>query len=219
MVNIKALRHSIVAATTVALLVLGTTMQVGAEGFAANYIYSLSNFTGTVPYFWARIFVDNEHFETYVASGNTVDIFDRNGMEVYEFATDSGSLYDVAVIPDGDILILTSGDHGMQLVRCNYRGEPKSTTAFSGVPSEFGKDARFNRMVYRDGRLYLADLGEMKLMVVDTDGVFIQGYDIAALLQFSEEEKRDTGMNGFTLDGAGNVLFTISAMGKAFVLS
>ena len=211
----QALRQSIVTAATAFLLTLAAA-QAGAAGFEAGYLYSLSDFSGTVPYFWAGIVPDNDQVETYVVSGNTVDVFDQNGMQVYEFAYDAGNLNDVAVFPDGDIMLLTNGS---QLVRCDYRGEPKSTVGFSGFPPEFGARISFNRMVYHDGRLYLADFGNMRVVVVDTDGVFLQGYDISALLQLSEEETRDSGLNGFSVDDEGNILFVISASAKVAALS
>lgn len=211
----RVVRHTIVSATAAILLALTGVPAGAAGGVQTDYLYSLSDFTGTVPYYGAQVFTDNEQFETYVASGNTVDIYGQNGMKEYDFFNDSGILYDVVTIPGGDILLLLAGASGTQIVRCDYRGEPKSAVKLSGLPPDFARDARFNRMVYRDGLLYLADLGNMRVVTVRPDGTFTRGYDIAAFMQIGDEEKRDTGMSGFGVDGEGGILFTVSATAKA----
>lgn len=201
-------------AALAALLLALSAVPAGAE-VVTQYLYNLSDFNGPMPYYWGRVTPDDEQSETYVVSGNTVDIFDRNAMKIYDFMYDEGNVYDAAVLPGGDILLLAMTTSGMRIVRCNYRGEPQSTIGISGVPEELAKDVRYNRMSYRDGELYLVDQGEMRVVVVDMHGEFRQGFDIAALLQLGEEDKNDTGMSGFNVDAEGDILFTISATAKA----
>jgi hypothetical protein len=202
-------------AISLAMLLVSTAVPAGAAEVTVDYLYNLSDFTGVLPYYWARVVNDDEQAETYVTSGNAVDIFDRNGMLVYEFLYDDGAVYDSAALPGGDILLLTQNRWLSEIVRCNYRGEPKSTITLKNIPAEFSDKLRINRMEYRNGELYLADLGEMRVIVVDMDGNFLRGYDVAALLQLGEEDKRDTGMSGFSVDREGDFLFTIAATAKA----
>jgi DNA-binding beta-propeller fold protein YncE len=78
-------------------------------------------------------------------------------------------------------------------------------------------------MVYRNGNLYLADLFAKQVIVTDANGRFQEGYDINRLIASAkvEEEKPGTEKNivGFTVDQAGNLLFTVPTLFQAFRLS
>jgi hypothetical protein len=83
-----------------AILCLGVAFPCTASaGITASYLYSLSNFNGTIPYSWVKHVVDRQANEIYVVTGDTVSIFNDKGMEIYRFGADLdlGVLADAAV--------------------------------------------------------------------------------------------------------------------------
>lgn len=185
--------------------------------FSASYLYSLSNFYGILPVSWVHLSVDESTNEVYMIPGAGVDIFNDKGMEVYSFnkAAELGAVADTAVNDEGNILILAYREQHTEIIRCNYRGEPIAKIKLQGVPPEFaGMD--FNRMIYRNRLLYLASLNDMKVIVTDGAGVFQSGYDMAALIG---EDAQDTGIVGFSVTREGDMLFTVPAIAKAYVVS
>jgi hypothetical protein len=85
----------------------------------ASYLYTLSNFSGLLPYSWVRVSVDQDRDETYVISGNLVRIFNPSGMEVFSFGDDLdlGQILDAAVDSNGDIILLSYKDSRSLLTR------------------------------------------------------------------------------------------------------
>jgi DNA-binding beta-propeller fold protein YncE len=110
----------------------------------------------------------------------------------------------------------------MNIVRCDFRGEPVSTIELKNLPAEYA-DFTPNRIVVRGASLYLADTKNMKVIVTDDAGVFKNGHDIASLMMGGfdggDKEKNDYEMTGFSVDKEGNILFTNSSMGRAFKLN
>ena len=190
-----------------------------ADEVKATYLYNLSNFNGIVPYNWVRIFVDEKQGEAYVMSGAGGEIFNSSGMEVYhfDFDRDLGIVSDAAVDGDGNIMLLTFKEGRPRIVHCNYRGEPVASMELKDLPPEFEGFAP-GRMAYLDGRFYLANHASMEFVVTDAAGSFLRGVDIAALLNSTEQERIDTGMDGFTVTKEGSVLFTVPVEGKAYRL-
>jgi DNA-binding beta-propeller fold protein YncE len=189
-------------------------------GVAASYLYNLSNFTGIVPYNWTKVSIDREKNEIYVTSNGSVSIFNERGMEIYRFSDDSdiGAAADVAVDRDGNIFVLSYKGSSAKITLCNFRGEAISRVELKGLPSglsEFSPD----RILYRDGLLYLASLGPMRVIVTDADGNFKAVYDIASIIGLEEDERADTGIVGFNVDREGNMLFTVPAIARAYVVS
>lgn len=191
-----------------------------------SFLYKLSNFTGTIPYSWVRPFVDKEKNEIYVSNGadRSVRIFNENGMEVYNFGDDEnlGNILDGAVDNDGNILALsytlTNNGASFAVIRCNFRGEPKSKLEIKNLPSDFSEFLP-NRLIYREGHLYLADRNRMKVVVTNAEGLFKEGYDIASLLGLDEKERAESGMVGFNVNKEGNILFTVPVHFRAYKLS
>ncbi len=190
------------------------------------FLYNLSNFTGPLPFNWVGIALDREKNEVYVCdtSDGSVRIFNENGMEVYSFGDDGGlgNIYDVAIDKDGNIFVLsfvtTVKEHKYVVIRCNFRGEPISEIEIKNVPPEFSGILP-NRVVYREGHLYLADKSAMKVIVTDKDGLFENSYDIASILQLDEKKRANSGIVGLNVDREGNILFTIPVLFQAFKLS
>ena len=190
---------------------------------SASYLYTLSNFTGIYPVSSAKIDVDESQNEIYVVTSTKVKIFNGDGMEVYGFneAGELGMVVDVAVDgKTGDIFVLASGSGRIELIRCNYRGEPMSTVELKNLPPEFSGFAP-TRLAVLDGSFYLASMNDMKVVITDDAGMFKKGYDIASLIteDLSEKEKQDVGMTGFSVDKQGSILFTNGVIARAFKLS
>lgn len=191
-----------------------------AAAVTSSYLYTLSNFTGTVPYSWAALSVDREANEVYVISNGTATIFNDRGMEIYHFGDgfEIGFLADVAIDKNGNMLVLSYQGNNPSLTVCNFRGEPVSHLDLKNLPPELSKFAA-DRMVFRDGLLYLVSLGSMRIVIVDTQGFFKEALDVAALIGLDENGRADTGILGFTVDSRGNILITVPAIGSAYIIA
>ena len=175
-----------------------------------SFVYKLSGFTGTIPYSWSRVVADKERNEIYVLYQNTIRVFNESGMEIYRFGDDLdlGHIVDVAVDKNGDLLLLaykqSEGQPVGEIIRCNYRGEPKSKMELKNLPSQFSKFLP-NRMVYQDGDIYLASLMGLNIVVADHQGNFKKGYDLFSLLELEEKDRGNVEMIGFSVDREGNI--------------
>jgi hypothetical protein len=203
------------------LMIYPFSAQAAVKG---AFVYSLSNFTGTIPYGWSRVVADKERNEIYVLFQNTIRVFNESGMEIYRFGDDLdlGHIVDVAVDKDGDILLLAfkqlQGQPVGGIVQCNYRGEPKSKIELKNLPSQFSNFAP-NRMLYQNGNIYLASLMDLNIVIVNRQGNFEKGYDLFRLLELEEKDKGNVDMWGFSVDREGNILFTVPALFRACILS
>jgi DNA-binding beta-propeller fold protein YncE len=217
-----SVRHPSVKVPAVALLLLVLCAPSrSSAAVKATFLYSLSNFTGVVPFNYVREFIDSEKNEIYVVTGDSVSIFNGSGMEVYRFGDDLniGVFMDLSVESDGHILILSRMGSNFRLTRCNYRGEPQARIEIRNLPKTFAGISP-TRLLSRNGKFYLADLNAKKVVVTDANGVFQEGYDIAPLLaDFEEKPGADYNIVGITVDGEGNLFFTVPTMFKAFRLS
>ena len=186
--------------------------------------YSLSNLYGKYPFNEVRVRVDRPRDEVYVIDQGIVRIFNSVGMEEYWFGDDPalGTIFDVAVDEKGDILLLSYDFTDplapkYALLRCNYRGEIKEKIQVSGAPSEFSFGP--NSMFYRDGKFILVSLNEAKAVVTDEKGVFLRGYDFLKIIDLPEKDRSEKEIFGIAIDPAGNLLFTIPVLFKAYVVS
>jgi hypothetical protein len=183
------------------------------------FLYTLASFTGTIPYNWARVSIDHERDEIYVLYQNYVRVFNESGMEIYRFGEDIdlGHVVDLAVLPDGDILMLSYAKGRPTIIWADFRGKPKSEMWFSNLPPEF---TRFSpsRMIYSKENLYFASLNEMRVVMTDSSSRFKEGYDIPSLIGLTKEEKKRTGASivGFNVDEEGNILFTVPVLFKVY---
>ncbi len=197
-----------------------------AQPVKGTFLYSLSNFTGAISFSWPRVFVDQERNEVYVVYQNLIRIFNETGMEVYSFGDDLdlGTIVDLTLDGDGNILLLsykwsqTTDRAAYEITRCNYRGEPKSKIEVKNLPPQYSKFLP-NRMIYRQGNLYLASLSTMVVVVTDSDGVFKEVYDILPMLELEEKEKQDAMMDAFCIDKDGDFLFTIPPLFRAYKIT
>jgi len=187
-----------------------------------SFAYSLSDFSGPVPYNWANICADEKRNEIYVVDlrERDVRIFNEKGMEVYRFG-DGGSLGNVvavAVENSGNILALSKGSVKYSIRRYDFRGEPLEDLELANLPSQFSGFSP-DCMLFKNEHLYLADTVSMKIIVTDGNGMFQNGYDLYTILEIQEKKKIGTEIGGFNIDGDGNMLFTVPVLFSAYTLS
>jgi DNA-binding beta-propeller fold protein YncE len=212
--------------TVAAFLLAAMFVGVGPADIKAevqtDFLYSLSNFSGTVPLNLARIHFDDSRREMYVTdtSNSGVRIFNAQGMEIYRFGDDwnLGSIIAAVVREDGNILVLNQTISKNAIFMCNFRGEIISELALKSLPSGF-EGFSPGSMFYQHERLYLLDSNAMRLVVTDPDGKSLIGYDLAALTEIEEKKRSSTAIGGFSVDRQGNILFTIPVLFSAFKLT
>ena len=88
---------------------------------------------------------------------------------------------------------------------------PRLPPEFSGFTPDY--------MVWHEGRLYLLDSSSMRIAITESNGLFLKGYDLVALLKIEEKKRNQTEIGGFSLDRKGNILFTVPVMFTAYTLS
>jgi hypothetical protein len=221
----RYLEKQLLILIVIALLVLFSAT-AKAQPVRGSFLYDLSNFTGTISFSWPRVFIDQERNEVYVVYQNFIRIFNETGMEVYSFGDelDLGAIADIALDREGNILLLSHRWSPVgyrvdyEITRCNYRGEPVSKIEIKNLPAPYSKFLP-NRMICKEGNLYLASLITMVVVVTDVEGVFKEVYDILPLLELEENEKHDAMMEGFSMDREGNFLFTIPPLFRAYKIT
>ncbi len=208
---------SLATATALSLLLCST---IATADIKASYLYTLSDFNGAIPYSWTGLSSDREHSEVLVINDGIVSIFNNVGMEIYHFGDDSalGTIVDVAVEQDGKIMVLSHNGDSYSILRCNFRGELKEALELRGLPQEFSKILP-RRLVSWKGYLYLADLYTRKIVVIDSTGSFVDGYDVGAYLAKEEKTGSENNIVGFSVDREGNMLFTVPTLFTAFRMS
>jgi DNA-binding beta-propeller fold protein YncE len=214
------------AVTMVCCIVFALFMIAPSSAAAAirgeSYSYNLANFNGFILSQWANVYVDRERGETYVISTETRDIriFDKNGMEIYVFGDEGnlGYVADLTVDGDGNIIIISrKRSLNFDIIRCNYRGQSVAKIGLTNLPDGF---SGFNpdRIVYREGKLYFAEVSGLKIVVTDMNGVFERGFDIAPMIKVADSKRDENEMTGFSVDKDGSILFTIAVTFQAYKL-
>ena len=187
-----------------------------------SFLYRLSNFSGPVPSNWATISFDEARDEIYITDSQSgiVRIYNNQGMEVYHFGDDlnMGLVLASEVRNDGNILVLTRKGPWPTIVICNFRGEYLAELALQNFPDDFSGFSPTG-MHYRNGRLYLLDNNSLKLAVTDSNGFFLSGYDLGAMLDIDPQKRNTTQIGGFSVDRAGNIYFTVPVIFSAYRLS
>ena len=203
----------------ITLILLTVVPTVSPAVVTGNYMYNLSNFYGTVGYDWCRPYFDPKTGEIFVAEGGRVQIFNPAGMQIYTFSEgELGTVQDVSTDSDGNILTLSWSYPDYFIGKCDYRGELLRKVRPTGVPDDFS-DFSPSRMIHRNGEIYLVDRTRLRVAVVDRDGVFQRGYDLASPMQVKDKDRPDNDIFGFSLDGEGNMLFTVPAQARAYRLT
>lgn len=210
---------------TVCFLAIGSA--AASAGVNASYLYSLSDFSGTVRYGQVGLYADRGHNEVYAFDGEAVRVFNDTGMEIFRFGENGelGAILGMAFDESGDIYTLslvysaaeTSGHPDYFLMRCNYRGEPGERIHVTNLPPGFSGFVP-NAMAYRNGRFYLLGMAQMKGLVTDKRGVVERGYDFGAML-IDEKERADAEFFSFAVDDEGSLFFTAPSLFKVFKVS
>jgi DNA-binding beta-propeller fold protein YncE len=219
------------------LLALMAPFHLAFGEVTASFRFPLSNFSGPVPSQWARLAVDPERNEVYALNqrGNDIRIFNESGMEIHEFGEAFPFASDIAIGEDGDIFILTRGYQTSAVHLFDYRGEPVSEIAPKNVPAAYS-DYTADRLVYRNGSLYLVNSGALVVIVLDAEGYFKEAYDINTALrrhlagderlksvtedtEWEESRLENLEMTGFHVDRRGNIFFTVSVLFSAYLFS
>ncbi len=223
----KMKTNRIVTALAAILIAAVASPAFPSSGVDVNFLYKLANFSGTIPYNDARISADRFHDEVYVLYQNFVWIYNSSGMEVYGFGNDEalGWMRDLAVDEKGDIYLLSYGGYSVgserpdyRIVRCNYRGLAEESFTVKDLPPEYSPILP-QRIFYREGRFLLVSLNQLLAVETDKRGVFRIGFDLARLLEIPEKDRPNTEIFGFSVDGRGNMLFTVPVLFQAFRVS
>ncbi|WP_224985035.1 NHL repeat-containing protein [Geomonas agri] len=193
---------------------------VKAEEYKATFLHKLSDFSGAKPFNSSRLKADPAKGEVYVINGDSVSVFNPSGMEIFRIDSDAsiGSIVDIAVTSEQKLMLLTSKNNRFQLMLCNYRGEQLGEIPLKGLPPELTGFTP-NRIYDRDKHLYLVSMSGMRLVVTDEQGTFIRAVDLALAAGYSDQERNDTGLGGFTLDRDGGFAFTVPATAKLHTVS
>jgi DNA-binding beta-propeller fold protein YncE len=217
-------------------LLMALPVNLAFAGVTASFRYPLSNFSGPVLSQWAKIAVDQERNEVYTLRQrrNDIRIFDEHGMEIFVFADGLSSAADLAIGDGGDIFVLTRGYQTATVHLLDYRGEQVGAILLQEVPAAFSKVVA-DRLVHRNGSLYLVDSGAMKVIVVDEAGRFERGYDLNREIKpfvprepvqreltaadWRKQQLEHIELNGFAVDDRGNIFFTVPVLFTAFKLS
>jgi hypothetical protein len=196
-----------------------------SAGVEAAYLYSFANFSGKIPYNDVRIRVDKVRDEAYVVERDIVRVFNENGMEFFWFGDNPEleSIFDLAVDEVGDLFLLSLASSNPEspqyfLIRCNYRGDVKEKMTVTGQPAGLSGFVP-THMFYRAGYFLFLSSTKMQVVVTDRKGVFQKSYDLAEIIEIPAKDRPNTEIFGFNLDSEGNMLFTVSVLYKAFVVS
>jgi DNA-binding beta-propeller fold protein YncE len=189
----------------------------------ANFLYTLSDFNGPIPFNWANISADPVRNEIYVVDTreSNITVFNSQGMEIYRFGDDRslGPVIDVTVKEDGNILVLSKQGRKSSITLCDYRGQPIGEVELKNLPADFS-DFSPDRIVIQRGLIHLMDSQSMKIAVTDSNGLFQKGYDLLSLLDIKDQNTdRTTEIAGFSVDRRGNILFTVPVLFLAYQLS
>jgi len=206
-----------IAVGLAACLVLSCAGAVSAQ-VRGTYLYTLSNFAGSLRYDWVRVHVDPGKDEIYVLYQNMVRIFSPTGMEVFSFGEDLdlGQILDAAVDDKGDVYLLSFKEH-VSVTRCSFRGVPIGPFEIKNLPPGVGLGA--NRMLLRNGLFYFVSTNSSNVIVADANGEFREQIDLLSFVDAEATKKDGAEVVGFTVDGEGNIFFTVPVLFQVYKLS
>src|SRR5262249_49565497 len=195
------------ALTIVAAIAAGLTAAPALCAVRASYLYSLSDPSVRVDYGASDLSWDRGASELYVTAPRSVGVFSDSGMMVHSFTGDSsaGAPLSIAPLEDGSMIMLTVADAHTALWRCNFRGDPVAPIQLPADAGDFGA----NSIGYAGGKIYLASLASLRVLVIGLDGREQALFDFGSQLGFDGPKRADNDMRGFSVDRAGNIYFTI----------
>lgn len=196
----------------------------GAET-TVHYQYGLANFSGIFQAQLVKLAPAPLYNEMYVFDAREKDIriFNEHGMEIFYIGEDRDfhNVRDLAVDENGDIYILRNAINQTDISVLNFRGEPAREFTLHDLPPAF-RGFSPSSIVYRDGRIYLADHDDLLVVIADMKGRYLKGYTLPRLVHpflDSKTDRESLSIFGFDVDPNGNMLFTIPVMFSVFRLS
>ncbi len=202
----------------------GTSAPGPLPSVVGTYLHDLTTPTGPPALTWPNLSIDRERGEVFVIAEGFVRVFDATGMEVHRFGDDGslGEVLRVAQLEDGDLVVLTTLKGKRAFLRCDFRGELLARFGLNGLPERYA-DFVPDLMVYRNGKLYFAERGRMRVAVTDTQGTVESVHDLAEIVAGTLTPDLETRppkfMDGFGVDASGNLLFTCSMMFQGGVVT
>jgi len=189
-------------------------------GVESRFLYGLADHNGSLRLGSVALSWDWRAGELYTAGASVINVFDDNGMRVYSFGNDPALGNVVSVAPSGDDLYALAAQGGLTwIVRCNFRGEPVSRIELRGVPAAFRDRFVAGAIAIAGDNLYLAEKGRLKVLVVSTAGDYRASYELSELMGLDPAKAGEVMMRGFSVDRSGYVLFTVSELFSAYILS
>ena len=211
--------------TTVLALNLATPAAGVQERHAArwSHMYHLADVNGTLPTSWAAITYDSAAGELFAidTAQRSVRVFGSKGMQTFRFGDDDalGTASALAPMANGDLIVIAMNKGKHEILRCNFRGKKIHAIKLSDIPAPVAKDFRADRVVVRYNKLYFADTSRMRVVVTTAKGQHLRSYDLAIMLNLDARKREETGITGFNVDHAENLLFTIQPLFMGFVVS
>ena len=123
-----------------------------------------------------------------------VVIFDRQGLYLYQIP--GGEIFrapvDLAIDPQGYILLLANHQGRRALLRLDFDGKPLGEMALSGLPTGLVPPHLVSLALDPSGdRLYLLDEANQRLWIAGKDGAVTGSVDLAAAVDLSAKEARE----------------------------
>jgi sugar lactone lactonase YvrE len=139
-------------------------------------------------------------------------------MEIFSFGDDLdlGQIIDAMVDERGDVILLSYKESAI-LTRCNFRGVPIETVAIRNLPKDV--PLRASRLMRRAGLIYLVSFPTSSVIITDADWEFRRFVDLRRSIDPEDTAKGEAEIIGFTVDGDGNMFFSIPTLFKVYKLS
>ena len=182
-------------------------------------LFELATPTGLAASTWASLAYDRQHDELFAVYDGFVHVFNVAGMETFRFGGDSeaGAVQRVAILENGEFLLLSSLDGRPAIVRCDFRGERLGRLELKPLPEGFA-DFRPDRILVQGGKVHLVESQRMRVVVADEQGAVEKTHDLASAIRAVEPQAR-LGMNGFWVDAQGTMYATLPYSFTTFVLT
>ncbi len=120
-------------------------------------------------------------------------IFDRAGLFLYQIP--GGEIFrapiDLAVDPEGYLLLLASHQGREALLRLDFDGKPLGEIVLSDLPDVTPPNLVSLALSPAGDRLYLLDEANQRLWIADPDGAVTDSVDLAAEAELSDKEARE----------------------------
>ena len=152
--------------------------------------------TGVIPSNGLNVDYDPQTKETLVFGDGRVRVFNPTGMEIFSFGDDPELGWDRRRSSHRGWRLpppLPTSRTAPRWSAPTSAGELKQRIGITGLPPEIPQPFRPNGMGYARQRIYLVDLGAMRLVVLDMEGRFVAYHDLAKLCEVAGKAGRQRG--------------------------